>query len=121
MKGIQMRTDVIKPALYGAVGGAIALAIVGFGWGGWVMGSTADARAKTSSQTAVVAALAPICASQFRQTPDAAAQQAVLVTKGSWEQKKLIETADWAKMPGSTDVAPGVAEACAQLIANLKF
>lgn len=121
MKGIQMRTDVIKPALYGAFGGAIALAIVGFGWGGWVMGSTADARAKTSSQTAVVAALAPICASQFRLTPDAAAQQAVLVTKGSWEQKKLVETGGWAKMPGSTDVPSGLAQACADLIVNLKL
>ena len=118
MKGIEMRTDVIKPALYGAFGGAIALAIVGFGWGGWVMGSTADARAKTSSQTAVVAALAPICASQFRQTPDAAAQQAVLVTKGSWEQKKLVEAGGWAKMPGSTDtdVPSGLAQACDDLI-----
>ena len=118
-----MRTDVIKPALYGALGGAIALAIVGFGWGGWVMGSTADARAKTSSQTAVVAALAPICASQFRQTPDAAAQQAVLVTKGYWEQKKLVEAGGWAKMPGSTDtdVPSGLAQACADLIVNLKL
>ena len=121
LKGLQMRTDVIKPALYGAFGGAIALAIVGFGWGGWVMGSTADARAKTSSQTAVVAALAPICASQFRQTPGAAAQQAVLVTKGSWEQKKLVETGGWAKMPGSTDVPSGLAQACADLIVNLKL
>jgi len=116
-----MRTDVIKPALYGALGGAIALAIVGFGWGGWVMGSTADARAKTSSQTAVVAALAPICASQFRQAPDAVAQQAVLVTKGSWEQKKLVEAAGWAQMPGSTEVAAGVANACANLITKLKL
>jgi hypothetical protein len=69
----------------------------------------------------VVTALAPICATQFQQAPDAAAQQAVFIKKGSWEQKRLVETADWAKMPGSTDVAPGVAEACASLISNLKF
>ena len=68
MKGIQMRTDVIKPALYGA-GGALAVAIVGFSWGGWVTAGTAEARVKTGSQTAVIAALAPICASQFRQAP----------------------------------------------------
>jgi hypothetical protein len=76
--------------------------------------------AKTRSEAAVVTALAPICASQFQQVPDAA-QQAILIKKGSWEQRKLVETAGWAKMPGSTDVAPGVAEACASLIANLKF
>jgi alpha/beta superfamily hydrolase len=116
-----MRTDSVKSALWGAVGGALALAIVGFSWGGWVTGASAERTAKNRSEAAVVTALAPICASQFQQTPDAAAQQAVLITKGSWEQKKLVETADWAKMPGSTDVAPGVAEACASLISNLKF
>ena len=28
----------LKPALYGAACGAIALATVGFSWGGWVTG-----------------------------------------------------------------------------------
>jgi alpha/beta superfamily hydrolase len=112
-----MKTDTLKSALWGAVGGALALAIVGFSWGGWVTERTAKGR----SEAAVVTALAPICATQFQQAPDAAAQQAVFTKKGSWEQKRLVETADWAKMPGSTDVAPGVAEACASLIANLKF
>lgn len=116
-----MRTDSVKSALWGAVGGALALAIVGFSWGGWVTGASAERTAKNRSEAAVVTALAPICATQFQQAPDAAAQQAVFTKKGSWEQKRLVETADWAKMPGSTDVAPGVAEACASLISNLKF
>jgi alpha/beta superfamily hydrolase len=116
-----MRTDVIKPALYGAVGGAIALAIIGFSWGGWVTNISAERTAKTRSEAAVVAALAPICASHFRQAPDAAAQQAVLVTKSPWEQKELVDTGGWAKMPGSTDVLPGLAHACADLIVNLKL
>jgi alpha/beta superfamily hydrolase len=116
-----MRTDVIKPALYGALGGAIALAIIGFSWGGWVTNISAERTAKTRSEAAVVAALAPICASQFRQAPDAAAQQAVLVTKNFWEQKKLVETGGWAKMPGSTEVPSGLAQACADLIVNLKL
>jgi alpha/beta superfamily hydrolase len=112
-----MRTDTVKSALWGAVGGALALAIVGFSWGGWVTERTANGR----SEAAVVTALAPICASQFQKAPDAAAQQAVFIKKGSWEQKKLVETAGWAMMPGSKDMAPGVAEACASLISSLKF
>ena len=32
----------VKPALWGAAAGAIALAIVGFNWGGWVTGGTAE-------------------------------------------------------------------------------
>jgi len=31
-----------KPALWGAACGAIALAIVGFSWGGWVTGKKAE-------------------------------------------------------------------------------
>jgi alpha/beta superfamily hydrolase len=116
-----MRTDSVKSALWGAVGGAVALAIVGFSWGGWVTGASAERTAKSRSEAAVVTALAPICASQFQKAPDAAAQQAVFIKKGSWEQKKLVETAGWAMMPGSKDVAPGVAEACASLISSLKF
>ena len=112
-----MKTDTLKSALWGAVGGALALAIVGFSWGGWVTERTAKGR----SEAAVVTALAPICASQFQHAPDAAAQQAVLIKKDSWEQKKLVETAGWAKMPGSADAEPGVAEACASLISKLKY
>ena len=111
----------IKSSVYGAFGGAVALAMVGFGWGGWVTGGSAELTAKTRSDNAVVAALAPICLTQFQKAPDAAAQQAVLVTKGSWEQKKLVETGGWAKMPGSTDVPSGLAQACADLIVNLKL
>ena len=35
---MKMRPE-IKPALMGAVGGAIVLAIVGFNWGGWITGA----------------------------------------------------------------------------------
>ena len=120
-KDFSMKTDTVKPALWGAVGGAIAVAIVGFTWGGWVTGGSAELIAKTQSDRAVIAVLAPICASQFQKAPDAAAQQAVFIKKGSWEQKKLVETGGWAKMPGSTDVPSGLAQACADLIVNLKL
>jgi alpha/beta superfamily hydrolase len=116
-----MNIEKIKTALTGAVCGAAALAILGFTWGGWVTGGTAEAKAKASSQAATVAALAPICATQFRTAPDAAAQHVVFLSKAFWEQKKLVEAAGWAKMPGSADAMPGVAEACSGLIEKLKF
>jgi alpha/beta superfamily hydrolase len=120
-KDLIMKTDTVKAALWGAVGGAVALAIVGFGWGGWVTGGSAELIAKTRSGKAVIAALAPICASQFQKAPDAMAQQAVLVSKSPWEQTKLVEASDWAKMPGTTEVAEGVGRACADLIVKLKL
>ena len=116
-----MKTDTVKPALWGAVGGAIALAIVGFTWGGWVTGGSAELIAKTQSDRAVIAVLAPICASQFQKAPDAIAQQAVLASKSPWEQVQLVEASDWAKMPGTTKVAAGFGSACADLIVKLKL
>ena len=63
-----------KRLLQGAVVGAIATIVVGFNWGGWSLGSTADERAVERSKLAVVAALAPVCADKFRAQPDAAAK-----------------------------------------------
>jgi len=38
------------------------------------------------------------------------AQRAVLVSKSPWEQTKLVEASDWAKMPGTTEVAEELGE-----------
>src|SRR6266446_131715 len=59
-----------KPALWGAAGGAVALAIVGFSWGGWVTGGGAAKQA----ETAVSAALLPICADAILADPAAMAE-----------------------------------------------
>ncbi len=55
-----------KPALWGAAGGAILLAIVGFTWGGWMTTSSANKLADQRADTAVVAILTPICVDKFQ-------------------------------------------------------
>ena len=47
-----------EPFLWGAATGAIALAIVGFTWGGWVTAGTAQQRAGAGAEQAMVASLA---------------------------------------------------------------
>jgi hypothetical protein len=110
----------LKPALWGAVGGAAALAIIGFSWGGWVTGGSAEQSAANRASSAVVMALAPICLDQFQRTPDNVMQLAELKKIGSYDQTSFVEKAGWATMPGSTSPSSGVAKACAGLIANLK-
>ena len=44
----------LKPAAWGAVAGAIALAVIGFNWGGWVTGATANKNAKEAADSAIV-------------------------------------------------------------------
>ena len=55
-----LQGESLKRLLQGAAVGAVATIIVGFNWGGWSLGSTADKMAKERSELAVVAALAPV-------------------------------------------------------------
>jgi hypothetical protein len=52
----------------GAAGGGVALAIVGFIWGGWTTTSMANKLADERADSAVVAVLAPICVEKFQQS-----------------------------------------------------
>jgi hypothetical protein len=106
-----------KAYAWGAVFGAVALAIVGFSWGGWMTGGTATKHATTTANEAVVAALAPICVMNFRAQTDAAAKTADLVKASSWERGTTIEKSGFATMPGSTTVNTDVARACAEMLA----
>ena len=110
-----------KPAVWGAIGGAVVLAIVGFTWGGWVTGGTAAQLAKQRADAAVVAALAPICVDKFRHQTDATASLTELKKVNSWQQASFVEKGGWATMPGSTSPDSAVARACAELLGNLKL
>lgn len=109
-----------QPFLWGTAAGAIALAIVGFSWGGWVTGATAQALAGGRAEAAVVSALAPICVAQFRKSADAAASLAALKGVSSWEQGDYVVKRGWATMPGDA-AKPNydVASACAAAIDKL--
>ena len=108
-----------KLALWGMVGGAIAAAIVGFSWGGWVTGGKAEADATQRANGAVVVALAPVCVERFQRAADVSANLAALKKVDSWSQGDFIEKGGWATAPGSKapDQLSAVAKACALLLA----
>ena len=106
----------LKPALYGAAAGAVALAIVGFSWGGWVTGGTAKQMAANQAKLEVVAALVPICVQQSKQDPQVVDTLAQLRDAGSWKRSDLLMDAGWATMPGSSDPNRDVARACMETL-----
>ena|SRR5687767_10322848 len=109
-----------SPFLWGAASGAIALAIVGFGWGGWVTGTTAERLAVTRVDTAMVSALTPICVKQFQASPKAPASLVTLKATNSWEQAEYVSKGGWATMPGSTtEPLREVAAACAEALTKV--
>lgn len=107
-----------KPMAWGAVAGAAACMIIGFGWGGWVTGGTARKDAAATAHDAVVMALAPICADRFRAQTDAPARIAELAGASSWERGSVVEKSGYALMPGSKMADSDVARACAEMLAS---
>ena len=113
--------DTLQAAIWGAAGGAIVLAVAGFYWGGWVTSGNAEKLAKRHADTAVVAALLPVCVEKFRQATAAPANLAEMKKIGhAWEQGQFIEKGGWATAPGSTEPNSAVARACAELLGREK-
>jgi hypothetical protein len=107
--------------LQGAAAGAVVTMIVGFNWGGWTLGGTVDKVAKERADSAVVAALAPICVDQFRQAANASANLTELnKISYAWDRGTFIEKGGWAIMPGTEKADSEVAKACAEKLSNLK-
>jgi hypothetical protein len=104
----------------GVAVGVVATLVVGFGWGGWMLGGSAKALADSTANSAVAAAIAPICVEQFQHSADAAANLTALKKVSTWEQAAFVEKGGWAVMPGSKTVDEGVPQACAALLSSLK-
>ena len=106
----------MKPVLLGAVGGAIALALLGFNVFGWTSAGTAAETAKDEATAAVVDVLSPICASQFNADDNATGKLAELKALTSYRRRDFIEEGGWATMPGSDKPVTGVSRGCASLL-----
>jgi len=109
----------LKRLLQGAAAGAVATMVVGFYWGGWSLGSTADKMAKERSELAVVAALAPVCADKFRALPDAEAKTVALSKVDSWNRRDEFPK-EFVTLPGETYPSSALVEACYTLLLSPK-
>jgi alpha/beta superfamily hydrolase len=102
----------LKPGLHGAV----ALAVIGFSWGGWVTGGTARTMAADQSKAEVVTALSLICVDQSKRDPQLVERVALLKAASSYERGDLVMKNGWATMPGTTEGNRLVAIACADKV-----
>lgn len=102
----------LKPALFGAVGGAVVVSIVGFSWGGWVTGSSADEMASVEAHDAVIAALVPVCVDLARNDVDREAKLATIREAASYKRRDAVMDAGWATVPGADAPSRDLAQAC---------
>ncbi len=111
-----MNWEKIKLGLWGAIGGAIVLAIIGFTLGGWVTGGTAQQTAEDTAENAVLDRLAPICVEQFNQDSGKDQKLTAMKEGNSWERDDYVEKQGWATMPGEKEPDRAVASECAEMI-----
>ena len=99
---------------WSCAGCAVATMIVGFSWGGWVTGGTAE---KMSGTAALAAA---ICVSRFNAGTDNVAQLAALKASNSWNRDDLMDKGGWTTPPGADKPVRGAADLCAKQLLEAK-
>jgi hypothetical protein len=104
----------LKPGLCSAV----ALAVVGFSWGGWVTGGTARTVAADQSKADVVTALSLICVDQSKRDPQLSERLAAIKAASSWERGGIVSKNGWVPMPGTTEANSQVARDCAEKVST---
>ncbi len=110
-------TPITKTVAFWACLAAIVLTVIlGFNWGGWVTGRTAQTLATATSKAAVITRLAPICVAQFQQDPGKTQKLVALKALSNYERGDYAGKQGWATMPGETEPDRNVASACANLL-----
>jgi hypothetical protein len=115
----QMRInwEIVKPSLWTGAGGAVVgMLLLSYGFG-FMSRNTADKLASTSSERAVIAVLAPVCAANFRALPDVAARTTILVADkaNSYKMREAFPEA-MITLPGKSYPDSDLTAACAGLI-----
>ena len=109
--------EVVKPSLWSGAGGVIVgMWLLSYGFG-FISQNSAEKLASTSSDKAIVAVLAPVCADKFRALPDVAARTVTLVADkdNSYKMREAFPEA-MITLPGKSYPDSDLTAACAALI-----
>jgi hypothetical protein len=98
------------------VGSIVLTMIIGFVWGGWVTGGTAQKMAEVMAADAVSQRLVPICVDQFNQDPVKEEKLIELQAIRSYDRDDYVKTQGWATIPGEDEPDGKVAVECARLL-----
>ncbi|MFC6638881.1 hypothetical protein GV827_22275 [Sulfitobacter sp. JBTF-M27] len=101
-----------KPSIYGALGGAIAVSILGFTWGGWTTGGNAQAMARELAADEVTLAMVPVCLNISASDPGRTGKLANLQELSGFGRRNAMMETGWATRPGSDKPDRDLADAC---------
>jgi hypothetical protein len=106
----------IKAIIWSAIGGAVVTMIIGFAWGGWVLGSTAERDGREMADQAVIERLADICVGQFNEDKGKDMKVKELMAASSWGKGDFVKSQGWALIPFEERTDDRVAKQCAEQI-----
>lgn len=109
-----------KAALFWSCAGCIvATMVVGFTWGGWVTGGSAQERADKAAEQAVAQLAADICFKRYLASPDARVNLTALTEESSYRRGGMIEDGGWVTLADREDPIDGAAGLCAARLAEV--
>jgi pimeloyl-ACP methyl ester carboxylesterase len=109
-----------KTVLFWACAGSVVAAtVVGFSWGGWVTGGSAQSMADKAAAQARQEVAAVVCVDRFMAEPDARVQLAGLQEMtSSYARGRFVQDGGWASMSASSTDDRKAAGLCAEELAE---
>lgn len=111
----------LKPAVWGTVVGAIAMATIGFSQLGWTPSGNAELLAQERANTAVVAALVPFCVAKAQQDPDKGIFAKLQAETSSYSRSDMVMKAGWATIGNEKSPDNALARACSDKLTSAKI
>jgi hypothetical protein len=99
--------------------GIVVWTAIGFSWFGYGFGWKTPAGASTLANDVLTENLASICVAQAQATTNTDSSLSEFGGLDKWKQRKYVETARWAIMPGNDEPRRDVLEACADKLRNI--
>jgi hypothetical protein len=122
-KSLSQRFEAYHPSKTGlfwsCAGCVVATMIVGFTWGGWVTGGTAEEMVADATEQARAEVAAAVCVEDFMQAADAGVHLTSLKEiSRSWEREDFVEEGGWAMIAG--EEYDDAAELCAERLMDME-
>lgn len=106
--------------LWSSVGVVVATMVVGFGFGGWVTGGTAQEVADDAARDGRAELVASVCVERFVNDEGFAGSLRELKGTNSWKRDDYIDDGNWAMLAGVEEPVRGAAALCAERLADME-
>jgi hypothetical protein len=106
--------------MWSCVGCIILTMILGFTWGGWVTGGSANEMAEDAAQEARANVLATLCVNRFVTAENAADELVELKEASRWDRDEIIQEGGWANIEGLEEGVDAAVDLCAERLAEME-